>query len=292
MNYLEPAFQRMNRNDAKATEPPRSNEKLIPQSSSSSQQNLLQNNFSDAIKSESHTQNTSNNNIINEADSTKTEKCNNRPGPSNSKLNENNTGASEATAGPSNTNSANSHNNRENENRQRLIIVQQRRQHNDDDNANNVNRYKATFSFIYFQDVGKFIYFLHLFRRISWEVHNIHRISDPILRHLDQRYQSSILQSNNSYISDRGLCSFGMPRRNVQEGIVWIRAELRPADTLLERITVRNYRSVTDVTLRHLAVCAPNLQYLDVTGTSVTRKGIDTFLDSKPQCRVVSNLPN
>lgn len=94
----------------------------------------------------------------------------------------------------------------------------------------------------------------------------------------------------NRYITDRGLCSFGMPRRNVQQGIIWIRAELRAPDTLLERITVRNYLDVTDITLRHLALCAPNLRYLDVTGTSVTLKGIQTFLKEKPECQVISEL--
>lgn len=93
-----------------------------------------------------------------------------------------------------------------------------------------------------------------------------------------------------SYVTDRGMCSFGMPRRNVQENIIWIRAELRPADTLLERITVRNYADVTDVTLRHLALCAPNLRYLDVTGTSVTRNGIINFLKEKPDCQVISEF--
>lgn len=214
--------------NAKATEPSGSNQEPIPQSSSSlSQQNSVQNNVAGAN--------------TNDANSTSTEKCdNNQPGPSSSKIGENNTNKSvnKATAGPSNSNSANNHNHRENENEQRL--------------------------------------------RISWEV--------PLLRHLSPRF-SSTLQSN-SYISDRGLCSFGIPRRIVQEDIVWIRAEVRPPDTLLERITVRNYRSVTDVTLRHLTFCAPNLQYLDVTGTSVTREGIDTFLASKPQCHVVSNLTN
>lgn len=82
-----------------------------------------------------------------------------------------------------------------------------------------------------------------------------------------------------------------MPRRNVQDGIVWIRAEMRPVDTLLERITVRNYRSVTDITLRHLVQCAPNLQYLDVTGTSITIRGIQAFLKCKPDVQVVSDLP-
>lgn len=79
-----------------------------------------------------------------------------------------------------------------------------------------------------------------------------------------------------------------MPRRNVEDGIIWIRAEMRPADTYLERITVRFYRSVTDITLRHLVQCAPNLQYLDVTGTSITRAGICAFLKDKPNVEVIS----
>lgn len=95
---------------------------------------------------------------------------------------------------------------------------------------------------------------------------------------------------NGNYITDRGMCSFGMPRRNVQEGIIWICAERRAPDTLLERITVRNYLDVTDVTLRHLALCAPNLRYLDVTGTSVTLKGIHQFLKEKPECQIISEL--
>lgn len=102
------------------------------------------------------------------------------------------------------------------------------------------------------------------------------------LRHTSEGAATQLL-----LISDRGMCSFGMPRNNVQEGIVWIRAELRPADTPLERITVRNYRAITDVTLRHLASCAPNLQYLDVTGTSVTAAGIGQFIAAKPQCQVI-----
>lgn len=116
----------------------------------------------------------------------------------------------------------------------------------------------------------------------------MHQRADSLLRQM----HSTCTPTNNvnSSISDRGLCSFGIPQRNVQEGVVWIRAEARPADTLLERITIRNYRSVTNVTLRHLADCAPNLQYLDVTGTSVTKEGVEIFLQSKPDCRVVSNF--
>lgn len=101
---------------------------------------------------------------------------------------------------------------------------------------------------------------------------------------------ASLVNCNANYITDRGLCSFGMPRQNVQENMIWIRAELRPPDTLLERITVRNYVDVTDDTLRHLVQVAPNLRYLDVTGTSVTIKGITDFLKQKPECQVISEL--
>lgn len=125
-------------------------------------------------------------------------------------------------------------------------------------------------------------------RQISWEVRNLYPIADTPYRTM--RYQNTMLNGSGNYITDRGMCSFGMPRRNVQENIIWIRAELRPPDTLLERITVRNYLDVTDVTLRHLALCAPNLRYLDVTGTSVTLKGINTFLKEKPDCQIVSEL--
>lgn len=130
------------------------------------------------------------------------------------------------------------------------------------------------------------------FRNISLEIHNRRQAFQSFIRQYNQQqqqYPDDILLYNN-LISDRGLCSFGMPRHNVQEGIVWIRAELRSADTLIERITVRNYRSITDVTLRHLATCAPNLQYLDVTGTSVTRNGINQFQAAKPNCVLVSHF--
>jgi hypothetical protein len=61
-------------------------------------------------------------------------------------------------------------------------------------------------------------------------------------------------------ISDRGICSFGMSRNNIQQGVIWIRAEHRQPDTLLERIVVRHYILVTDISLRHLSTCSPKLK--------------------------------
>lgn len=91
-------------------------------------------------------------------------------------------------------------------------------------------------------------------------------------------------------ISDRGIRSFGTPRQNLNEGIIYIRAEARPPHTLIERLALRHYSSITDVTLRHLAECAPNLQYLDVTGTSVTETGVTEFMNAKPDCVVLSQF--
>lgn len=93
-----------------------------------------------------------------------------------------------------------------------------------------------------------------------------------------------------SLISDRGICSFGLARNNVQNGLIWIRAEYRSPDTLLEKITVKNYRLVTDTALKHLVSCSPNLNMLDVTGTSVTREGVMVFKSKKTNCVVLSDF--
>lgn len=90
-------------------------------------------------------------------------------------------------------------------------------------------------------------------------------------------------------ITDRGICSFGQARNNPQANVVWIRAEVRSPDTLLERLEVRGYRGVTDTALLHLVECSPNLIHLDVTGTSVTAQGVRNFSALKPNCVVVSN---
>ena len=90
-------------------------------------------------------------------------------------------------------------------------------------------------------------------------------------------------------VSDRGICSFGLPRNNVQDGVVWIRAEARAPDTLIEKLVVRHYRLITDVSLRHLVGCSPRLKLLDVTGTSVTAEGVRIFKREKPNCTVLSN---
>ncbi|GAB0088388.1 uncharacterized protein DMENIID0001_027930 [Sergentomyia squamirostris] len=89
-------------------------------------------------------------------------------------------------------------------------------------------------------------------------------------------------------ITDRGICGFGLPRNPVLEGVVWIRAEWRNPNTYIERLIIRFYKHVTNATLRHLAMCSPRLKYLDVTGTGITREGIDEFRIVKPECTVIA----
>lgn len=88
-------------------------------------------------------------------------------------------------------------------------------------------------------------------------------------------------------ISDRGICSYGRARRNYQPNLVWIRAEQRMAETPLEELVVRGYKGVTDISLRHLAECAPNMRRIDVTGTSVSADGIAEFRKARPLCVVI-----
>lgn len=55
--------------------------------------------------------------------------------------------------------------------------------------------------------------------------------------------------------------------------------------TKLKIFTVRGYKMITDQALRHLSEL--RLELLDVTGTSVTKKGIQEFLLVNPDCRVI-----
>lgn len=52
----------------------------------------------------------------------------------------------------------------------------------------------------------------------------------------------------------------------------------------------RNYPRVTNSSLIHLALNASRLEYLDVTGTSVTKDGIESFKSQKSNVKVVSSF--
>ncbi|XP_053674463.1 uncharacterized protein LOC128724763 [Anopheles nili] len=90
-----------------------------------------------------------------------------------------------------------------------------------------------------------------------------------------------------SLVSDRGICAYGVSRNELRG--VLIGGPLHPNLTGLERLSVRNYKLVTDTSLDHLESAAPHLKLLDVTGTSVTMEGIRNFKLSRPGCIVLSD---
>lgn len=107
--------------------------------------------------------------------------------------------------------------------------------------------------------------------------------------HLNLFSLSSNRQQTRGTISDRGVCCFGRARQPVQQGVIWIRFNNnRPSENRFERFSVRDYKSVTNVSLQHLVQCSPHLVFLDVSGTSVTLEGLQRFKELKPECKVVA----
>lgn len=104
----------------------------------------------------------------------------------------------------------------------------------------------------------------------------------------DHNTTPSSRQPSHATITNRGVCCFGRTRQPVQQGIVWIRYNNHPSDNRFERFSVRDYKFVTDVFFDHLVQCSPHLIFLDVSGTSVTLKGVQRFKEQKPECKVVA----
>lgn len=92
-----------------------------------------------------------------------------------------------------------------------------------------------------------------------------------------------------STISDRGLLGFGVPRDQLLNNMVFIRMQQRDPNIYIEKLVARNFKGVTDVTLRHLEYCAPRLTYLDITGTSIKKEAIESFKIIKPECKIISS---
>lgn len=91
-----------------------------------------------------------------------------------------------------------------------------------------------------------------------------------------------------NFISDQGLCAYGRSLNPLNQGRIWISIRNRPDNTKIERLIVRNYTLVTDMFLRHIVQCSPHLNYLDVSGTSITQDGINLFKIAKPECEVIA----
>ncbi|XP_035920067.1 uncharacterized protein LOC118517723 [Anopheles stephensi] len=90
-----------------------------------------------------------------------------------------------------------------------------------------------------------------------------------------------------SLVSDRGICAYGVSRNEMAGALM--EEILHHNLTGLERLSIRNYKLVTDTSLDHLESAAPHLKLLDVTGTSVTAQGIRNFKLSRPSCVVISD---
>ncbi|XP_076225038.1 uncharacterized protein LOC116424184 isoform X4 [Nomia melanderi] len=98
-------------------------------------------------------------------------------------------------------------------------------------------------------------------------------------------------------ITDRAICTLGSDtcdRRiinNSAEGVIVVEEDKRVFNNPhLKTLVVRNYPHVTNSSLVHLALNASSLEYLDVTGTSVTRQGVEAFKSQKANVKIISSF--
>ncbi|KAH0949559.1 hypothetical protein HN011_001026 [Eciton burchellii] len=98
-------------------------------------------------------------------------------------------------------------------------------------------------------------------------------------------------------VSDRAICALGSDTcdrkviNSSPQGIIILQEDRRISNNPnLKTLVVRNYPRVTNSSLVHLASNASKLEYLDVTGTSVTREGVQTFKLQKSNVKIVSSF--
>ncbi|GAB1864358.1 F-box lrr-repeat protein 12 [Camponotus japonicus] len=98
-------------------------------------------------------------------------------------------------------------------------------------------------------------------------------------------------------ISDRAICALGSDScdrkviNSSPQGMIILQENRRISNNPnLKILVVRNYPRVTNSSLIHLALNASRLEYLDVTGTSVTKDGIESFKSQKTNVKVVSSF--
>ncbi|CAK9797692.1 F-box/LRR-repeat protein 12 [Anthophora quadrimaculata] len=98
-------------------------------------------------------------------------------------------------------------------------------------------------------------------------------------------------------ITDRAICALGSDtcdRRiinNSAEGVIVVEEDKRIFNNPhLKTLVVRNYPHVTNSSLVHLASNASSLEYLDVSGTSVTRQGVETFKSQRSNVKIVTSF--
>ncbi|KAL6443454.1 hypothetical protein ACFW04_002949 [Cataglyphis niger] len=98
-------------------------------------------------------------------------------------------------------------------------------------------------------------------------------------------------------ISDRAICALGSDScdrkviNSSPQGMIILQENRRISNNPnLKVLVVRNYPRVTNSSLVHLALNASKLEYLDVTGTSVTKNGIESFKSQKTNVKIVSSF--
>ncbi|XP_047357926.1 uncharacterized protein LOC124952308 isoform X2 [Vespa velutina] len=96
-------------------------------------------------------------------------------------------------------------------------------------------------------------------------------------------------------ISDRAIRAIGSIARRVihtsPHGIIFLEEENQIFNNpLLKTLVVRNYPRVSNSSLVYLAEHVLSLEHLDVTGTSVTREGVQKFKSRRPNVKIVSSF--
>ncbi|XP_011332854.2 uncharacterized protein LOC105276711 isoform X2 [Ooceraea biroi] len=98
-------------------------------------------------------------------------------------------------------------------------------------------------------------------------------------------------------VSDRAICALGSDTcdrkviNSSPQGMIIVQEDRRISNKPnLKTLVVRNYPRVTNSSLIHLALNASRLEYLDVTGTSVTREGVVAFKSQKANVKIVSSF--
>ncbi|XP_015183494.1 PREDICTED: uncharacterized protein LOC107070111 [Polistes dominula] len=97
------------------------------------------------------------------------------------------------------------------------------------------------------------------------------------------------------FISDRAIRAIGTTAKKVihtsPHGILILEEENRIFNNPpLKTLVVRNYSQITNSSLIYLSNHILSLETLDVTGTSVTKQGVQTFKSKRPNVKVISSF--
>ncbi|XP_068990802.1 uncharacterized protein [Neodiprion pinetum] len=113
---------------------------------------------------------------------------------------------------------------------------------------------------------------------------------------IDERRIVPYFDFERCLVSDRAICALGSYvcdrtiLNNIQD-MIFVEVDRRVVNNPnLKELVVRNYPRVTNQSLVHLAANAPSLEYLDVTGTTVTREGVEMFKSQKPGVTILSSF--